>query len=169
MCLQTVLLNTLTSEYIIMDNPLPQQEPIKGLYLLNTHLFVHGPGSWWVGPCNRYLNVGFWRTAVSCGQFRILFKWKKTNIKFCFQNLVMQFVPKILEIWVFFIMVWLHFVFLWVITFCSLAGGTNFLQGWKSFLWCPISWYQRLRETFCLHHQNKRSFFRSEEGGSMFL
>lgn len=46
MCLQTVLLNTLTSEYIILDNPLPQQEPIKGLYLLNTHLFVHGPGSW---------------------------------------------------------------------------------------------------------------------------
>ncbi|GFG36815.1 hypothetical protein Cfor_08648 [Coptotermes formosanus] len=43
---QTVLLNTLTSEYIVMDNPLPQQEPIKGIYLLNTHLFVHGPGSW---------------------------------------------------------------------------------------------------------------------------
>ncbi|PSN30262.1 hypothetical protein C0J52_18638 [Blattella germanica] len=43
---QTVLLNTLTSEYFLMENPLPEGEPIRGVYLLNTHLFVYGPGSW---------------------------------------------------------------------------------------------------------------------------
>ena len=43
---QTVLLNTLTSEYIIMENPLPQHQPISGVFLLNTHLFVFGPASW---------------------------------------------------------------------------------------------------------------------------
>ncbi|KDQ84119.1 Leucine-rich repeat and WD repeat-containing protein [Zootermopsis nevadensis] len=42
----TVLLNTLTSEYNIMENPLPEHEPIKGVYLLNAHLFVYGTGSW---------------------------------------------------------------------------------------------------------------------------
>ncbi|XP_023701873.1 NACHT and WD repeat domain-containing protein 2 isoform X2 [Cryptotermes secundus] len=43
---QIVLLNTLTSEHNILDNPLPQQEPVTGVYLLNTHLFVYGPGHW---------------------------------------------------------------------------------------------------------------------------
>jgi hypothetical protein len=44
--LQIVLLNTLTSEHNTLDNPLPQQEPVAGVYLLNTHLFVYGTTHW---------------------------------------------------------------------------------------------------------------------------
>jgi hypothetical protein len=43
---QTVLLNTLTSEYVVLDNPLPDDQPVSGVFLLNTHLFVYGPASW---------------------------------------------------------------------------------------------------------------------------
>ncbi|KAJ9592434.1 hypothetical protein L9F63_015850, partial [Diploptera punctata] len=43
---QTVLLNTLTSEYNVMENPLPDEQPIRGVFLLNAHLFVYGPASW---------------------------------------------------------------------------------------------------------------------------
>lgn len=44
--LQTVLLNTLTSEYVIIDNPLQNEESVQGVFLLNAHLFIHGQRSW---------------------------------------------------------------------------------------------------------------------------
>ncbi|XP_073979529.1 NACHT and WD repeat domain-containing protein 2 isoform X2 [Rhodnius prolixus] len=44
---QTVLLNTLSSEYVVIDNPLPEGEKVVGLCLLNAFLFIHGPGSWY--------------------------------------------------------------------------------------------------------------------------
>ncbi|BES94311.1 NAHypothetical proteinT domain [Nesidiocoris tenuis] len=43
---QTVLLNTLSSEFIIIDNPLPEEEQVVGLCLLNQFLFIHGTGNW---------------------------------------------------------------------------------------------------------------------------
>ncbi|XP_065084724.1 NACHT and WD repeat domain-containing protein 2 [Ochlerotatus camptorhynchus] len=38
---QSVLLNMLSSEFTIIDNPFNEDEPITGLYLLNKNLFLH--------------------------------------------------------------------------------------------------------------------------------
>lgn len=46
LCFQIVFLNTLTSEYITLDNPLPEDEKVCGVYLLNTHMFVYGHMTW---------------------------------------------------------------------------------------------------------------------------
>ncbi|XP_063218680.1 NACHT and WD repeat domain-containing protein 2 [Bacillus rossius redtenbacheri] len=43
---QTVVLNTLTSEHVTLDNPLPSGETVVGVAVLNTHLFVHGTKTW---------------------------------------------------------------------------------------------------------------------------
>ncbi|XP_014255655.1 NACHT and WD repeat domain-containing protein 2 isoform X2 [Cimex lectularius] len=43
---QTVLLNTLSSEFVVIDNPLPEEEKVVGLCLLNAFLIIHGVGSW---------------------------------------------------------------------------------------------------------------------------
>ncbi|XP_046671615.1 NACHT and WD repeat domain-containing protein 2 [Homalodisca vitripennis] len=43
---QTVLLNMLTSEYVILENPLPAEENVTGVFLLNQHLFIHGTANW---------------------------------------------------------------------------------------------------------------------------
>ncbi|KAK5645668.1 hypothetical protein RI129_004132 [Pyrocoelia pectoralis] len=43
---QIVLLNTLTSEYTVVDNPLPEQDPVVGVDLLTYNLFVYGAKSW---------------------------------------------------------------------------------------------------------------------------
>ncbi|XP_068899926.1 NACHT and WD repeat domain-containing protein 2 isoform X2 [Tenebrio molitor] len=43
---QTVLLNMLSSEFVIVDNPLPEGEPVCGIYLLNRNLFIYGIASW---------------------------------------------------------------------------------------------------------------------------
>ncbi|KAK6631349.1 hypothetical protein RUM44_005875 [Polyplax serrata] len=43
---QVVFLNTLTSEFITLDNHLPGDENVCGVYLLNTHLFVYGNTTW---------------------------------------------------------------------------------------------------------------------------
>ncbi|XP_026816728.1 NACHT and WD repeat domain-containing protein 2 isoform X2 [Rhopalosiphum maidis] len=39
---QTVLLNCLTSEFIVIENPFENGEMVSGVNMLNTHLFVHG-------------------------------------------------------------------------------------------------------------------------------
>uniref|UniRef100_A0A2H8TJ14 Guanine nucleotide-binding protein subunit beta-like protein n=3 Tax=Melanaphis sacchari TaxID=742174 RepID=A0A2H8TJ14_9HEMI len=39
---QTVLLNCLTSEFIVIENPFENGETVSGVNMLNTHLFVHG-------------------------------------------------------------------------------------------------------------------------------
>lgn len=38
---QSVLLNMLSSEFAIIDNPFEETEPITGLFLLNKNLFLH--------------------------------------------------------------------------------------------------------------------------------
>ncbi|CAH1405153.1 unnamed protein product [Nezara viridula] len=43
---QSVLLNTLSSEYVVIDNPLPEGEEVAGLFLLNQHFFIHGSSNW---------------------------------------------------------------------------------------------------------------------------
>ncbi|XP_011493787.1 PREDICTED: NACHT and WD repeat domain-containing protein 2 [Ceratosolen solmsi marchali] len=44
---QTVALNTLTSEFVIIDNPLPNEEPISGIFLMNHFVFIHGKTHWY--------------------------------------------------------------------------------------------------------------------------
>lgn len=43
---QTILLNMLSSEFVIIENPLPGAEPVKGVYLLNRQLYVYGGNAW---------------------------------------------------------------------------------------------------------------------------
>ncbi|XP_043470617.1 NACHT and WD repeat domain-containing protein 2 [Leptopilina heterotoma] len=43
---QTVALNTLTSEFVIIDNPLPNDEPVSGIYLMNQFVFIFGKSAW---------------------------------------------------------------------------------------------------------------------------
>lgn len=43
---QTILLNMLSSEFTIIDNPLLNEEPVRGVWLLNKNLFIHGDSSW---------------------------------------------------------------------------------------------------------------------------
>lgn len=43
---QTILLNMLSSEFLIIENPLPPDENVKGVYLLNRNLFIYGTNTW---------------------------------------------------------------------------------------------------------------------------
>nr|CAI5835187.1 unnamed protein product [Callosobruchus analis] len=43
---QTVLLNMLSSEFVIVDNPLPEGKSVVGIYLLNYNLFIYGTEDW---------------------------------------------------------------------------------------------------------------------------
>ena len=43
---QTILLNALVSEFIIIDNPLGPNETIQGLVLLDTNLIIYGQFAW---------------------------------------------------------------------------------------------------------------------------
>ena len=43
---QVVLLNTLTNEFQILNNPVVDHKAVTGVFLLNTHLIVHGLRSW---------------------------------------------------------------------------------------------------------------------------
>ncbi|XP_015115878.1 NACHT and WD repeat domain-containing protein 2 [Diachasma alloeum] len=43
---QIVILNTLTSEFVIVDNPLPEEEPVCGVHLMNQFAFVWGRSGW---------------------------------------------------------------------------------------------------------------------------
>ncbi|XP_013168603.1 PREDICTED: NACHT and WD repeat domain-containing protein 2 [Papilio xuthus] len=42
----SMLLNMLTSEYVTIDNPLDEGETVRGVYVLNHHMFIYGPRSW---------------------------------------------------------------------------------------------------------------------------
>nr|XP_049705722.1 NACHT and WD repeat domain-containing protein 2 [Helicoverpa armigera] len=42
----SMLLNMLTSEYITIDNPLNEGETVRGVFVLNHHMFIYGPHSW---------------------------------------------------------------------------------------------------------------------------
>ncbi|CAK1595571.1 unnamed protein product [Parnassius mnemosyne] len=42
----SMLLNMLTSEYITIENPLDEGETVRGVYVLNHHMFIYGPHSW---------------------------------------------------------------------------------------------------------------------------
>ncbi|CAG0888380.1 unnamed protein product [Darwinula stevensoni] len=43
---QTVLLNMLTGEYLILENPLPDGENVEGTQLSDSHLVIHGSHTW---------------------------------------------------------------------------------------------------------------------------
>jgi hypothetical protein len=43
---QSVLLNCLTSEFVIIENPLSEGEEVVGVNLLNSHFFILGPITW---------------------------------------------------------------------------------------------------------------------------
>ncbi|XP_034936822.1 NACHT and WD repeat domain-containing protein 2 [Chelonus insularis] len=43
---QAVVLNTLTSEFVIIDNPLSGEEEVCGVYLMNQFAFVFGANEW---------------------------------------------------------------------------------------------------------------------------
>ncbi|XP_058799223.1 NACHT and WD repeat domain-containing protein 2 isoform X2 [Phymastichus coffea] len=43
---QSVVLNTLTSEFVIIDNPLPEEAKVCGVYLMNQFAFIYGKTGW---------------------------------------------------------------------------------------------------------------------------
>ena len=43
---QTVLLNTLVSEFVIIDSPLETSETVQGLFILDTVLFIYGQSTY---------------------------------------------------------------------------------------------------------------------------
>lgn len=43
---QTILLNLLTSEQVIINNPLQESESVKGACLLDTHCVLYGHSQW---------------------------------------------------------------------------------------------------------------------------
>ncbi|XP_057664227.1 NACHT and WD repeat domain-containing protein 2 [Diorhabda carinulata] len=43
---QTVLLNMLSSEFVVIDNPLPDQTAVTGIFLLNHNLYIYGKDTW---------------------------------------------------------------------------------------------------------------------------
>ena len=43
---RTILLNTLISEFLILDNPFGKDETVQGLCLLDTHLVIYGQFTW---------------------------------------------------------------------------------------------------------------------------
>ncbi|KAL2749964.1 NACHT and WD repeat domain-containing protein 2 [Vespula maculifrons] len=44
---QTVVLNTLTSEFVIINNPLPDEEHVCGVHLTNQYVFIYGRIGWY--------------------------------------------------------------------------------------------------------------------------
>ncbi|XP_063370018.1 NACHT and WD repeat domain-containing protein 2 [Cydia amplana] len=42
----SMLLNMLTSEYVTIENPLDEGETVRGVSVLNHHMFIYGPNSW---------------------------------------------------------------------------------------------------------------------------
>ncbi|KAM0725564.1 NACHT and WD repeat domain-containing protein 2 [Formica fusca] len=43
---QTVVLNTLTSEFVVIDNPLPNEDAVYGVHLMNQYAFIYGKLGW---------------------------------------------------------------------------------------------------------------------------
>ncbi|XP_011338040.1 NACHT and WD repeat domain-containing protein 2 isoform X2 [Ooceraea biroi] len=43
---QTVVLNTLTSEFVIIDNPLSNEDAVCGVHLMNQYAFIYGKLGW---------------------------------------------------------------------------------------------------------------------------
>ena len=43
---QTVLLNTLVSEFIVIDSPLENNESVQGICMLDTNLVIYGQTTW---------------------------------------------------------------------------------------------------------------------------
>jgi hypothetical protein len=43
---QTILLNTLVSEFVIIDSPLETNETVQGIFILDTVLVIYGQTTW---------------------------------------------------------------------------------------------------------------------------
>lgn len=41
-----MVLNTLTSEFVIIDNPLAEEEAVCGVHLMNQFAFIYGKTGW---------------------------------------------------------------------------------------------------------------------------
>ena len=56
--MQTIILNLLTSEQIVIDNPLVDNESVKGACLLDTHCVLYGESQWMLFTMQGTLNEG---------------------------------------------------------------------------------------------------------------
>ncbi|CAH0549743.1 unnamed protein product [Brassicogethes aeneus] len=108
---QTVLLNMLSSEFVTLDNPLPEACTVTGIFLLNHNLFVYGTGSWIrfdmrgnkEDEYTSCLNKNEWSILLmefdSKEEYRIIF-WKNSledeNLKFLYHSINGDF--KILDL-----------------------------------------------------------------------
>ena len=64
---QTILLNTLVSEYIVIDNPFDLEEDIQGLCLLDDHLIIYSQNAWTL-----YTTSGVQKKMENLGLFTIM-------------------------------------------------------------------------------------------------
>ena len=64
---QTILLNTLVSEYIVIDNPFDSEEDIQGLCLLDDHLIIYSQNAWTL-----YTTSGVQKKMENLGLFTIM-------------------------------------------------------------------------------------------------
>ena len=67
---QTILLNTLISEFVIIDNPLNKKEHIQGICVLDTNLIVYGQHTWNVLDLKRNLITQTLSLSKGDGQIR---------------------------------------------------------------------------------------------------
>ncbi|XP_012269999.1 NACHT and WD repeat domain-containing protein 2 [Orussus abietinus] len=75
---QTVVLNTLTSEFVIINNPLPNEENVFGIHLTNQNVFIYGRNAW----CKfdlRGNSVGNHTTPEDSNQWPIMYMEYSTN------------------------------------------------------------------------------------------
>ena len=64
---QTILLNTLVSEYIVIDNPFDSEEDIQGVCLLDDHLIIYSQNAWTL-----YTTSGVQKKMENLGLFTIM-------------------------------------------------------------------------------------------------
>lgn len=84
--LKTVLLNMLSSEFVIIDNPLPEGENVCGIFLLNRNLYIYG-GSNWVQFDMRGNKEEEFSSTIDRKEWQILCKPQISSFqiqKFCF-------------------------------------------------------------------------------------
>lgn len=69
----------LSSEFTLIDNPLENDEHVKGVYLLNRNLYIYGNASW-VRFDMRGTKEHHWRTNIDTEEWPVLCKILNINI-----------------------------------------------------------------------------------------
>lgn len=69
----------LSSEFTVVDNPLENEEAVKGVYLLNRNLYIYGHASW-VRYDMRGNKEDNWCTAVDTTEWPILCKFSSATL-----------------------------------------------------------------------------------------